>query len=195
MRRTYMFHVWQYVAARLKYTGSGGRTCKYGYGDTTPYLVPQPAQVPRIPGISGARSSIYSIYSIYYVERRDDRGVPYHAESTLSSAQVLKKGEGKDFVREGELETNRKRIGTGNAYEQDVEYRKRTSYRRRNESQRGSGNWKLAHMSERVRHTGEGVARRKAHQERQRDEREKREEADRAAGTALCRPKRAASSW
>ena len=50
-------------------------------------------------------------------------------------------------------------------------------------------------MSERARHTGEGVARRKAHQERQRDEREQREEADRAAGTALCRPKRAASSW
>ena len=40
-------------------------------------------------------------------------------------------------------------------------------------------------MSERARHTGEGVARRKAHQERQRDEREQREEADRAAGTAL----------
>ena len=40
-------HIWQYVAARLKYTGSGGRTCKYGYGDTTPYVVPQPAQVPR----------------------------------------------------------------------------------------------------------------------------------------------------
>ena len=37
----------------------------------------------------------------------------------------------------------------------------------------------------RARHTGEGVARRKAHQERQRDEREQREEADRAAGTAL----------
>ena len=40
-------------------------------------------------------------------------------------------------------------------------------------------------MSERARHTGDGVARRKAHQERQRDEREQREEADRAAGTAL----------
>ena len=39
-------------------------------------------------------------------------------------------------------------------------------------------------MSERA-HTGDGVARRKAHQERQRDEREQREEADRAAGTAL----------
>ena len=40
-----------------------------------------------------------------------------------------------------------------------------------------------ARMSERARHTGEGVARRKAHQERQRDEREQREEADRAAGS------------
>ena len=40
-------------------------------------------------------------------------------------------------------------------------------------------------MSERARHTGDGMARRKAHQERQRDEREQREEADRAAGTAL----------
>ena len=55
----------------------------------------------------------------------------------------------------------------------------------RNRSSRGSGNWKWARMSERARHTGEGVARRKAHQERQRDEREQREEADRAAGTAL----------
>ena len=52
-------------------------------------------------------------------------------------------------------------------------------------SSRGSGNWKWARRSERARHTGEGVARRKAHQERQRDEREQREEADRAAGTAL----------
>ena len=52
-------------------------------------------------------------------------------------------------------------------------------------SSRGSGNWKWARMSERARHTGEGVARRKAHQERQRDECEQREEADRAAGTAL----------
>ena len=40
-------HIWQYVAARLKYIGSGGRTRKYGYGDTTPCVVPQPAQVPR----------------------------------------------------------------------------------------------------------------------------------------------------
>ena len=55
----------------------------------------------------------------------------------------------------------------------------------RNRSSRGSGNWKWARMSERARHTGEGVARRKAHQERQRDERELREEADRAAGIAL----------
>ena len=55
----------------------------------------------------------------------------------------------------------------------------------RNHNSRGSGSWKLARMSERVRHTGEGVARRKAHQERQRDEREQREEANRAAGTAL----------
>ena len=55
----------------------------------------------------------------------------------------------------------------------------------RNRSSRGSGNWKWARMSERARHTGDGVARRKAHQERQRDERELREEADRAAGTAL----------
>ena len=54
-------HIWQYVAARLKYTGSGGRTCKYGYGDTTPYVVPQPAQVPRY---LGGRSSICSICSI-----------------------------------------------------------------------------------------------------------------------------------
>ena len=35
----------------------------------------------------------------------------------------VERREGKDFVRKGELEMNRKRIGTGNAYEQDVEYR------------------------------------------------------------------------
>ena len=47
------------------------------------------------------------------------------------------------------------------------------------------GKLEEARMSERARHTGDGVARRKAHQERQRDEREQREEADRAAGTVL----------
>ena len=86
--------------------------------------------------------------------------------------------------------------GTGNESEtnrnpethmsKNVEYRNEMDVRsERNRSSRGSGNWKWARMSERARHTGEGVARRKAHQERQRDEREQREEADRAAGTAL----------
>ena len=70
----------------------------------------------------------------------------------------------------------------------NVEYRTSNIYRDvgRTQSQFARvGKLEEARMSERARHTGDGVARRKAHQERQRDEREQREEADRAAGTAL----------
>ena len=70
----------------------------------------------------------------------------------------------------------------------NVEYRKRDGHGRPIEPQSQFarvGKLEEARMSERARHTGDGVARRKAHQERQRDEREQREEADRAAGTAL----------
>ena len=88
--------------------------------------------------------------------------------------------------------------GTGNESEtngnpethmsKNVEYRKRDGHGRPigTQSQFARvGKLEEARMSERARHTGDGVARRKAHQERQRDEREQREEADRAAGTAL----------
>ena len=55
--------MWQCVATRLKYTGSGSHTRKYGYRDTTPYVVPQPPQVTRLQ-VSRGRAPVSAVSAV-----------------------------------------------------------------------------------------------------------------------------------